>query len=57
MSSKRGRPKTGSGPNIGLRLYPYLDAALACPGGRRRHLDREAAGPEAVKAGGDPADT
>jgi hypothetical protein len=25
---KRGRPKTGIGPNIGLRLYPELDAAL-----------------------------
>jgi hypothetical protein len=24
----RGRPKTGIGPNIGLRLYPELDAAL-----------------------------
>jgi hypothetical protein len=24
----RGRPKTGIGPNIGLRLYPELGAAL-----------------------------
>jgi hypothetical protein len=24
----RGRPKTGIGPNIGLRLYPELEAAL-----------------------------
>lgn len=24
----RGRPRTGIGPNIGLRLYPELDAAL-----------------------------
>jgi hypothetical protein len=26
--ANRGRPKTGIGPNIGLRLYPELDAAL-----------------------------
>jgi hypothetical protein len=26
---KRGRPKTGIGKAIGLRLYPDLDAALA----------------------------
>jgi hypothetical protein len=25
---KRGRPKTGIGPNIGLRLYPELEEAL-----------------------------
>ena len=25
----RGRPKTGIGPNIGLRLYPDMEAALA----------------------------
>jgi hypothetical protein len=25
---RRGRPKTGIGPNIGLRLYPELEAAL-----------------------------
>ena len=24
----RGRPETGIGPNIGLRLYPDLDAEL-----------------------------
>jgi hypothetical protein len=24
----RGRPRTGIGPNIGLRLYPELEAAL-----------------------------
>lgn len=24
----RGRPETGIGPNIGLRLYPDLDAKL-----------------------------
>jgi hypothetical protein len=24
----RGRPKTGIGPMVGLRLYPALDAAL-----------------------------
>jgi hypothetical protein len=25
----RGRPKTGIGPNIGLRLYPDMEAAIA----------------------------
>ena len=27
--SRRGRPRTGIGPMVGLRLYPALDAALA----------------------------
>ena len=27
--SRRGRPRTGIGPMVGLRLYPTLEAALA----------------------------
>lgn len=44
---KRGRPPTGIGRNIGLRLYPEMEAAIDA--WIARHPDPKPSKPEAIR--------